>query len=329
MKKTKGPWASAWVVLLAILIMVSLSSFAGGKSSTSSVEPKPSETPETTVSEVKETKAEPVEEFYQVEGDIKPFEVGLGKKITGEPSVQVVLNGSRKEKLRLGSGATGVVVTQNVVKSLGLKVIRKAEVTGKQRGAYKIDIVLIKTLEIGGLKITNVPAAVESGSPRPGSVGLTLIGRFGFVELDFKKRKLRFSPYDEVPKAKEPAKGESRVPFFESLSGEIIVEAWLNDHPCKASVATGTTYTYVSRSFLKRIGVGVRRPGKNRDFRGRLWGFGGSTSRAWIIGSRVKLRIGDKELPVRRVRRDVFSGGALAIDMTPGRDIILGMSHLK
>lgn len=243
------------------------------------------------------------------------------------------LNGAAERRLTLDSGAGGVVIIkQDIVRSLKLKGIGEDTIKGiGELGAHKVDLVLIDTLEIGGLKITNVPAAVMLNLPSDGVIGLPVIGRFGLVELDFKKGKLRFTPHDKASKGKDPAKGKPQIPFSKSPSGHILIDAWLNDNPCKAMVDTGAFATVISRPFLERIGVGVRPPADHREGPGRIYGFSGSSMNWWVIGGRTKLKIGDRELPVVPFRRGRSqSGAALAFDpLPPGVDLIIGMPHLK
>lgn len=273
------------------------------------------------------------DKFYQLGGDLKPFEVEIGKRAYAKPSILVKLNGAVERRLTLDSGAPGVVITRDIVKSLTLKRIGEArlEGSGEELGAHPVDLVLIETLEIGGLKIINVPAEVMLDQPFDGVVGLPVIGRFGLVELDFKKGKLRFTPHDKPARGADPAKGEAQIPFVRTSGGHIIIDAWLNDNPCKALVDTGAFATLISRSFLDRIGVGVRPPADERESPGRIYGFSGSSMNWWVIGSRGRLKIGDKELPVVPFSRDRSLGGAaMAFDpVPPGVDMILGMPHLK
>lgn len=269
--------------------------------------------------------------FYQVEGELKPFEAEIGRRIEN-PSILVTLNGSSETRLTIDSGASGVVVTEDIAKGLNLKHIGKADMVGiGDIGVHKVDAVLINTLEIHGLKIKNVPALIMLNLPFGGVIGLPVIGRFGLVEFDFKKRKLRFTPYDKVSKGKDRAKGETEISFSKASYGYIVIDAMLNDNPCKVEVDTGSSVTFISKSFLERIGVGVRPPMDPRESLGRILGFSGGSANWWIIGQRAKLKIGDKELPVVPARRDRYiSGMALAFDhMASGVDIILGMAHLK
>ncbi|MBI2876715.1 MAG: TonB family protein [Candidatus Tectomicrobia bacterium] len=376
------------------------------------------------------------DKFYRVEGDLKPFEIDIGVRAYAEPSVMVKLNGTTERRLTLDSGASGIVIPQDVVKSLNLKRIGDADMRGfgEDIGAHKVDLVLINTLEIGGLKVNHVPArAMLSNLRMDGVVGLPVIGRFGVVELNFKKGKLKFTPHDRTSREKDPTestssqkhipldtqdsqwlpytqqakeqidkafrypqeaepglKGVVELSFVVERDGNIsqvevlnssghpildramteaiqqasplqplpphvnqesvrfggkfkfnmyshlILDAWLNDHPCKAMVDTGAFATIISRSFLERIGVGVRPPMDPREVIGRVYGFSGSSSNWWVIGQRARLKIGDRELPVVPFRRDrSLSGMALALDpaasasMSLGVDIVLGMPHLK
>lgn len=278
-------------------------------------------------------KGETKDKFYRLEGDLKPFEVELGVKAYAEPSILVTLNGAVERRLTLDSGAGVVVIKQDVVRSLNLKRIGEADMSGagEDIGVHKVDVVLVNTLEIGGLKITQVPADVMLNLPLDGVVGLPVLGRFGLVELDFKKGKLRFTPHERASKGKDPGQGEPQSPFSKTSSGHIIIDAWLNDNPCKAMVDTGAFSTFISRSFLERIGVGVRPPMDPRETLGRIYGFSGSSANWWVIGQRARLRVGDKEMPVVSYRNDRYvRGAALAFDPLPlGVDLILGMPHLK
>lgn len=361
--------AALWALACAVIpdALAFSPDWKGGKTLATLDEPNPSAEPEPSgrrkpePSEVKGTEGESKEEagkdngpaqplespkkegikgkFYQVEGDLKPFEVELGVRAYMRPSIVVVLNGAAERRLVLDSGAPGVVITRDVVKSLNLKRIGETKMRGlgEDIGIHKVDVVLINTLEIGGLKITHVPAEVMLNLYGEGVVGLPVIGRFGLLEIDFKKGKLRFTPRDKTSRGKDLAEGEILSLFSDTssdtLGGHIVIDAWLNDNPCKAMVDTGAFHTLISRSFLERIGVGVRAPIDPNEVIGRVYGFSGSSANWWVIGQRAKLKIGDRELPVVPYRRDRYlKGAAIALDsasMFSGVDVILGMPHLK
>jgi Tfp pilus assembly protein PilF/predicted aspartyl protease len=119
--------------------------------------------------------------------------------------LDVKFNGQR-HRLQIDTGATGILVSRDVAKSLGIKSEASDSVSGVgDKGSVKATIGHVASIKIGGLEFTNCPVEVLDKQSVVGTEGL--IGGDVFskslLTLDFPKRELRVAPLPERPGEKK------------------------------------------------------------------------------------------------------------------------------
>lgn len=119
--------------------------------------------------------------------------------------LDVKFNGQR-HRLQIDTGSTGILISRDVAKSLGIKADTADTVSGVgDKGSVNATIGHVASIKIGGLEFTNCAVEVLDKPSVVGTEGL--IGGDVFsrslLTLDFPKRELRVAPLPERPGEKK------------------------------------------------------------------------------------------------------------------------------
>jgi hypothetical protein len=162
----------------------------------------------------------------------------------------VVLDGKRKLRYLVDTGASGLTISSGTLKRLKLEVVAAYTITGiGGKGTVETRMVLVPEVRVGEAVIRNVPAVVSDSLPLvDGLLGPTLFGGAP-VTIDQPGRKLRIGGAGPPPVAaagKAPPPPPIEIPFL-SINGTPFIPVSVNGVAMNAMVDTGGSQAVLSR----------------------------------------------------------------------------------
>jgi len=161
----------------------------------------------------------------------------------------VVLDGKRKLRYLVDTGASGLTISSGTLKRLKLEVVAAYTITGiGGKGTVETRLALVPEVRVGEAVIRNVPAVVSDSLPLvDGLLGPTLFGGAA-VTIDQPGRKLRIGRVETPPVV---ADGKSppppiEIPFL-SINGTPFIPVSVNGVAMNAMVDTGGSQAVLSR----------------------------------------------------------------------------------
>jgi predicted aspartyl protease len=138
--------------------------------------------------------------------------------------IELAIQGGRKLRMLLDTGASGILLRQSAVDKAGLKHLGSFEAHGiGDQGGKKSFATVADSCAIGNLRFSNcVFRAIEGrgrlGGDEDGLIGTDFFSRY-LVEINFQKHKLHLKPLAERPQHQEydrevPAGEEQFTPVF-------------------------------------------------------------------------------------------------------------------
>lgn len=242
---------------------------------------------------LRELGEEPLGEIVRADPTDLPMNV-----LRGQAYLKADVNAARGQRFAFDTGATGITVSPRLAKQAKLKVIRPFTVTALGgKGTVRGDLVLIRTLAVGGVVIRNVAATVaDPAGPEEGLIGPSVFGAFRIrIDLDAGSLGLRPHPGAGPAPAKAAPDGSASPPVpaapaaasaappgaivlpFRNVGGQIFVKASLNGTPLNATVDTGSASSLATLSAVPRVPGLELLPGAWAE--GRSFGLGGSVPR--------------------------------------------------
>lgn len=191
-----------------------------------------------------------------------PFWLGSDRR----PYIKVQVNG-REAIFVIDTGSGFTVVSEEAAKRLGVPKIARGGSSQGVGGSGKFPIVygLIRSVQLGPLKITSVPCFIRrfhGSHDRPdqeradGFIGLSILSNF-LTELDYKKLAMRLDrgPGDQLPSL-EPSQSVSVVPFRTTQNGLISIETRLDgDRRINAILDSGASSSVISSAAVERLNL--------------------------------------------------------------------------
>lgn len=187
---------------------------------------------------------------FQLRSDRRPY---LKIKINGRDATFVI---------DTGSGFT--VISEDSAKRLGVSEVSRG---GKSQafggdGKFKIVYGLVKSLELGDVKVKSVPCYIrpfhvvdgtDKGEQADGYIGLSVLSHF-LVELDYKERLLRLDRSDNATLTAAPS--ATVVPFRRTHNGLISIETEFEDNrQINAILDSGASSSVISSSAVERLNM--------------------------------------------------------------------------
>ncbi len=217
---------------------------------------------------------EPLGEVTRSEPTDLPLNV-----LRGQAYLKADVNDLAGRRFAFDTGATGITVSPRLAKQAKMKPIRAFTITGMgEKGTVTGDLVVIKTLTLGGITIKNVAATVaEPAGPEEGLMGPSILGSF-LISVDLDGGLLRLRPHGALPHSVtgETRPGSIRIPF-RNVGGQIVVRSSLNGTPLNAMVDTGSSSSLAALSALPRVAGADLLPAEWTQ--GRSVGVGGNLPR--------------------------------------------------
>lgn len=182
--------------------------------------------------------------------------------------VPVALDGSKERPMLLDSGSDTVLVTQDVVKELGLKTVSTTSYIGiGYEGVENSSWVLLKTLSLGPLTMKNVPAMViekndDFWKETGGLIPLSLFSAHG-VLYDRRGGKVVLYPSGTKPEEAMPGGSFSVKSLWYANKPHVEVKvqekAGLN-----FLVDTGAWTTFIAGQYAQELGVRINRAAETK-----------------------------------------------------------------
>jgi predicted aspartyl protease/Flp pilus assembly protein TadD len=189
------------------------------------------------------------------------------ESIDGRPMLKVRVNG-RKEILRfvLDTGSGMSVISEETARKLGLHPVARGGLARAVGGGGKFEIVygFLSSLELGDVKVTNIPVYIrhfyDNRMPVDGYLGLSVISKFiasvDYGERIFTLRRQSDSDDQEAPDSKAVAvtipsdivEIPVRTTSSGFLSGEVRLEGI--DKPLNFIIDTGASVSVVSEKLV-------------------------------------------------------------------------------
>jgi tetratricopeptide (TPR) repeat protein/predicted aspartyl protease len=180
------------------------------------------------------------------------------------PMVLVYINGG-KDPLRfvLDTGSGMSVVSQETARRLGLREVARGGTARAIGGGGRFDIVygFVQSLEIGGVRIENVPVYIRrffnDKTHVDGYIGLSVISKY-LTTVDYGSRRLTLSRRSSSGANAPPTSPGIELPLRTTsagfLSGEVLIESV--DKPLNFIIDTGATVSVVSQLLAEREDLG-------------------------------------------------------------------------
>src|SRR6185295_11347732 len=187
---------------------------------------------------------------FQLRSDRRPY---LRLKINGRDATFVI---------DTGSGFT--VISEEAAKRLGVSEVSRG---GKSQafggdGKFKIVYGLVKSLELGDVKLKSVPCYIrhfhvadgaDKGEQADGYIGLSVLSHF-LIELDYKERVLRLDRNERATLTAPPS--ATVVPFRRTHNGLISVETEFDgNRHINAILDSGASSSVISAAAVERLNM--------------------------------------------------------------------------
>ena len=203
-------------------------------------------------------------QVHQVSGppitDI-PFRLGSDRR----PYVRVKVNG-HDTVLVIDTGSGFTVISKEMAKRLGVSEIARGGKSQGIGGNGKFQIVygLIKSLQLGDVKVKMIPCFVRSfhsDKDRPpeeraeGFIGLSILSHF-LTELDYKESRIRLDRRDNSSFSVPTTPDVTVVPFRTTQNGLISVEtAFDGNQNVNVILDSGASSTVISTAAVQRLNL--------------------------------------------------------------------------
>lgn len=105
------------------------------------------------------------------------YQARIINRIGGVPVIMVTFNGSHATPMIVDTGASGTVVTQSSAAKLGIVPIGQS-IAQTANGYTTFDVGYVKSIEVEGVKINQVPVAIGLGDMNIGLLGHDFFGTF-------------------------------------------------------------------------------------------------------------------------------------------------------
>jgi predicted aspartyl protease len=197
---------------------------------------------------LKELGDEPLGEILKSDPTDLPLNV-----LRGQAYLKADVNGALGQRFAFDTGATGLTVSARLAKQAKLKPIRPFTITGMGgKGTVDGDLVVIKSLTLGGVQIKNVTATIaEPKGEEEGLFGPPVLSSFLVkVDLDPGTLGLRLNEGHTVADANAAA--TVSLPF-RNVGGQIFVRAALNGTMLNAMIDTGASSSLATMSAVPRV----------------------------------------------------------------------------
>jgi predicted aspartyl protease len=197
---------------------------------------------------LKELGDEPLGEILKSDPTDLPLNV-----LRGQAYLKADVNGALGQRFAFDTGATGLTVSARLAKQAKLKPIRPFTITGMGgKGTVDGDLVVIKSLTLGGVQIKNVTATIaEPKGEEEGLFGPPVLSSFLIkVDLDPGTLGLRLNEGHTVADANAAA--TVSLPF-RNVGGQIFVRAALNGTMLNAMIDTGASSSLATMSAVPRV----------------------------------------------------------------------------
>lgn len=214
-------------------------------------------------------------------------------------SVPVTAMG-KKQWMLLDSGASGVLITSNYAKDLGLKPVATAEYLGLgYEGVKKSNWVMIPLLKVGEAEFKNVPAMIiDKDSDFWKELGGILpLSMFRHHAILYDRRHEKLALYPPGTSA-ESVMGDK---LYQQKSlwfyGKPFVLAQIKDRPnLPCLMDTGADSTYIAAEFAQDLGIAVNSGKYKGEYsRGLSGGFLSGTA------DQVEMQLGGARFPLKQV----------------------------
>jgi len=189
---------------------------------------------------------EPLSEVIRAEPTSLPLNV-----LRGQAYLKADVNGALGQRFAFDTGATGVTVSPRLAKLAKLKPIRPFTITGMGgKGTVDGDLVVIRSLTLGGVSIRNVTATIaEPKGDEEGLLGPSVFGSF-LITVDLGGGSLNLRRNEGSAGKTSPA---AQTLPFRNVGGQIVVRASLNGAALNAMVDTGASRSLASMSAATRV----------------------------------------------------------------------------
>jgi tetratricopeptide (TPR) repeat protein len=173
--------------------------------------------------------------------------------------IELAIEGGRKVRMLLDTGASGILLRQSAVDKAGLKHLGSFEARGiGDQGGKKSFATVADSCAIGNLRFSNcVFRAIEGksrlGGDEDGLIGTDFFSRY-LVEIDFQKRTLHLKPLAERPQHQEydrevPPGEEQFTPVFR-FGHHLLIPTQVNEKQTGLFLLdTGSGLTSIDETF--------------------------------------------------------------------------------
>lgn len=129
------------------------------------------------------------------------FVVPIKRRVGGTPIVEVTFNGRQRFDMIVDTGASGSVITQSVARALGVVPVAIAKANTVSAKGVEFPVAYLDSMEVGGVKVSQVPVAIAGGELETGLLGHDFFGNY---DVTIKRNVVEFRPQHHSEESNSP-----------------------------------------------------------------------------------------------------------------------------
>ncbi len=86
----------------------------------------------------------------------------IKRRVSGKPILELTFNGQQRFKMIVDTGASGMVITQEIAGALGVVPVGKAKANIVSSKAVEFPVSYLESMELGRMMVNKVPVAIAS-----------------------------------------------------------------------------------------------------------------------------------------------------------------------
>jgi predicted aspartyl protease len=155
----------------------------------------------------------PPEAFVNQETEEQVITVPIKRRMGGTPVIEVKFNGNQNFEMIVDTGASGTVITQKMANELAIVAVGQAKANTASSKAVTFPIGYVSSMEVGEVKVSQVPVAIAGAGLETGLLGHDFFGNY---DITIKRDVVQFRPHTptDITKTAETQPG---IPIYPKL----------------------------------------------------------------------------------------------------------------
>jgi predicted aspartyl protease len=176
---------------------------------------KPLPTPKFSVERSESTQAYSIPIPVKPQDEAPKYTAPIKRRLGGTPIIEVTFNGNQRFEMIVDTGASGTVITQKMAMALGVVPVARAKANTASSKAVEFPVGYVDSMEVGGVKIRQVPVAIAGTELDTGLLGHDFFGNYDII---IRRNLVEFHP--QSPSQVNSREVEIPVPPVPTVSRE-------------------------------------------------------------------------------------------------------------